>query len=116
MWYNVYREDMYCEMDDSAYTVLHERLRRAWSIASCSPSVRPYRHQGDAHGQCFVTAMAVREAFGGDVYELHPADGAVHYYNVIGGRIADLSSEQFDIAIDKISTGTESGQILNKSR
>ena len=46
-------------------------------------------------GQCFVTAIAVRDTFGGEVFELKISEQEIHYYNVIDGEIVDLSSEQF---------------------
>lgn len=39
--------------------------------------------------------MAVREEFGGKVFELKISENEIHYYNVINGEIVDLSSEQF---------------------
>lgn len=58
-------------------------LRENWSNGSV------------AKGQCFVTAVAVREAFGGEVFELHISEEEIHYYNMIDGEIVNLSSEQF---------------------
>lgn len=89
----------------------YNKLKHAWCRESCSPSLREDWPNGNAaKGQCFVTAMAVRNAFGGDVFELKLSEGEIHYYNVVDGEIVDLSSEQFEEAItsDFYSAGTPS--------
>lgn len=75
----------------------YEKIRNAWCKESCSPSLRENWSNGNiAKGQCFVTAMAVKEVFGGEVFEMRIAEKEIHYYNVINGEIVDLSSEQFE--------------------
>lgn len=74
----------------------YNKIKNAWCRESCSPSLRENWPNGSiAKGQCFVTAIAVREVFGGEVFELRIAENEIHYYNVIDGEIVDLSSEQF---------------------
>ena len=74
----------------------YNKIKNAWCRESCSPSLRENWPNGSiAKGQCFITAIAVREVFGGEVFELRIAEKEIHYYNVIDGEIVDLSSEQF---------------------
>lgn len=104
---------MFTEKQTTAEAMLpfYNRLKNAWCKESCSPSLRESWPNGSiAKGQCFVTAAAVKEAFGGEVYELHITEKEIHYYNMIDGEIVDLSSEQFgeDINSDFYRAGTPS--------
>ena len=86
----------------------YNKLKKAWCKESCSPSLRESWPNGNiAKGQCFVTAIAVWDAFGGEVFELNISENEIHYYNVINGEIVDLSSEQFGehITSDFYKTG-----------
>lgn len=96
----------------------YNKLKNAWCKESCSPSLRENRPDGSiARGQCFVTAVAVRDAFGGEVFELHISEEEIHYYNIIDGEIVDLSSEQFGepITSDFYRTGIPSDLSLRLS-
>lgn len=96
----------------------YNKLKNAWCKESCSPSLRENWPNGNlAKGQCFVTAMAVNEVFGGDVFELRITEKEIHYYNVIDGEIVDLSSEQFDehITVDFYRAGTPTDIVLRMS-
>ncbi len=89
---------MFTEKKTSAEILLpfYNKLKDAWCKDSCSPSLRENWPNGNiAKGQCFVTALAVQEAFGGEIFELRLAEKEIHYYNVIDGEVIDLSSEQF---------------------
>ena len=89
---------MFTEKKETAEAMLpyYIKLKKAWCKESCSPSLRVNWPNGSiAKGQCFVTAIAVRDIFGGEVFELRIAEKEIHYYNVIDGEIVDLSSEQF---------------------
>ena len=104
---------MFTEKNTTAEVLLpfYNKLKKAWCKESCSPSLRENWPNGNiAKGQCFVTAMAVWETFGGEVYELKIAEKENHYYNVIDGEIVDLSSEQFgeQITADFYRAGTPS--------
>lgn len=96
----------------------YNKIKNAWCRESCSPSLRENWPNGNiAKGQCFVTAMAVNEVFGGDVFELRITEKEIHYYNVIDGEIVDLSSEQFDepITVDFYRAGTPIDIVLRMS-
>lgn len=104
---------MFTEKKTTAEVLLpfYHRLKSVWCKESCSPSLRENWPNGNiAKGQCFVTAVAVKETFGGEVYELHITEKEIHYYNIIDGEVVDLSSEQFgeDINADFYSAGMPS--------
>ena len=104
---------MFTEKKATAEAMLpyYNQLKKAWCKESCSPSLRENWPNGSiAKGQCFVTAIAVRDTFGGEVFELKISEQEIHYYNVIDGEIVDLSSEQFGehITSDFYSAGTPS--------
>ena len=46
-------------------------------------------------GQCSITAFLAQDIFGGEVYGIPLGDGNFHCYNKAGGRVFDLTSEQF---------------------
>src|SRR3954453_12861464 len=48
-----------------------------------------------ARGQCSVTALVVRDMFGGDILTTD-IDGVWHFYSCINGRRWDLTISQFD--------------------
>lgn len=111
---------MFTEKKATAEALLpfYNKLKKAWCKESCSPSLRENWPNGNvAKGQCFVTAMAVRETFGGEVFELKIAENEIHYYNVINGEIVDLSSEQFGecITADFYKAGVPSNAALRMS-
>lgn len=104
---------MFTEEKATAEAMLpyYNKLKNAWCKESCSPSLRENWPNGSiAKGQCFVTAIAVSDTFGGEVFELKISEQEIHYYNVIDGEIVDLSSEQFGehITSDFYSAGTPS--------
>ena len=108
---------MFTEKKATAEVLLpfYNKLKNAWCKESCSPSLRENWPNGNvAKGQCFVTAMAVRENFGGEVFELKIGENEIHYYNVINGEIIDLSSEQFGecITADFYKSGVPSNIAL----
>lgn len=101
---------MFTEKKATAEALLpfYNKLKNAWCKESCSPSLRKNWPNGNvAKGQCFVTAIAVQETFGGEIFELKIAENEIHYYNVINGEIVDLSSEQFgeNITVDFYRAG-----------
>ena len=51
-------------------------------------------------GQCSVTAFLAQDIFGGQVWGVPLGDGNYHCYNVAGGCVFDLTSEQFERPLD----------------
>ena len=111
---------MFTEKKTTAEVLLpfYHKLKDAWCKESCSPSLRDKWPNGNiAKGQCFVTAAAFQESFGGEIFELRLKENEIHYYNVINGEIVDLSSEQFEenITADFYKAGTLSNVAVRMS-
>lgn len=111
---------MFTEKRSTAESLLpfYNKIKNAWCKESCSPSLRENWPNGNiAKGQCFVTAIAVWETFGGEVFELKISENEIHYYNIVDGEIVDLSSEQFgeNITTDFYRAGKLSNVALRMS-
>ena len=67
-----------------------------WRTATCAPRMQAkWCPENKTYGQCSITAFLVQDIFGGEVYGIKRPDGNYHCYNVIGGCVFDLTSEQF---------------------
>lgn len=75
---------------------LYDALLHAWCADTCAPRLR-YRWTPDnpTLGQCSVTAFLAQDVFGGEVRGIPRPGGTFHCFNVAGGRLFDLTSEQF---------------------
>ena len=58
-------------------------------------------------GQCSVTAFLMQDLFGGKVYGVPLGDGNYHCFNISGGHVFDLTSEQFGSRIPDYANCTE---------
>ena len=75
---------------------LYDALSEIWSADTCAPRMRDkWSSLNLTLGQCSVTAFLAQDIFGGEVYGILRPDGNYHCYNVAGGCIFDLTSEQF---------------------
>ncbi len=75
---------------------MYDLLTEIWSKETCAPRMRDdWTTQNMTLGQCSITAFLIQDIFGGDVYGIERAGGNYHCYNVIDGKIFDLTSEQF---------------------
>lgn len=77
---------------------LEKALQKSWSKET-SYLPDEWNHANAALGQCAVTALIVNDFFGGDIVwadALLP-DGQMvsHYFNVIDGKVVDLTRSQF---------------------
>lgn len=52
-----------------------------------------------SRGQCGVTALVVNDYFGGEILKT-PVGAAWHFYNRVGGRVLDLTADQFSGTIE----------------
>ena len=48
-------------------------------------------------GQCAVTALVIQKYFGGEILKHNKFS---HYFNVIDGKVVDLTKDQFDFELD----------------
>ena len=74
---------------------LKESLKKAWTQETCSPGLKDvWSVDNPSLGQCAITALIVNEEFGGDIMRCMSPTGS-HYYNLIDGKIVDLTKDQF---------------------
>ncbi len=75
---------------------MYDKLRNCWSAETCPPRMRQkWTEDNPSLGQCSITAFLVQDYFGGEVCGILRNGGNYHCYNVIGGIVFDLTSEQF---------------------
>jgi hypothetical protein len=69
-------------------------LRSAW-CHSTSELPDQWRPDRPSTGQCAVSAMMIRDRFGGSIVRGMTLGGTVHYWNVINGVTIDATRDQF---------------------
>lgn len=80
---------------------LYSALWHVWSAETCAPRMRAdWSEENRTLGQCSVTAFLAQDIFGGQVWGVPLGDGNYHCYNVAGGCVFDLTSEQFERPLD----------------
>ena len=76
--------------------VLYDLLSELWCADTCAPRMSEgWTKENKTLGQCSITAFLAQDIFGGKVYGILRPGGNYHCYNVAGGRVFDLTSEQF---------------------
>ena len=91
---------------------LYDRLSDTWCVETCAPRLRDkWSEQNKTCGQCSITAFLVQDIFGGIVRGVALEDGNFHCYNVVDGKVFDLTSEQFD----EVLTYSDSDKIQERS-
>ena len=74
----------------------YDRLKGLWAADTCAPRMRErWRPDNPTLGQCSITAFLMQDIYGGVVRGVRLPDGGFHCFNVAGGRVFDLTSEQF---------------------
>ena len=77
--------------------VLYDILSNIWCEYTCAPRLRKdWSENNKTLGQCSITAFLVQDIFGGEVYGIPQPSGGFHCFNVVDGKLFDLTSEQFD--------------------
>lgn len=70
-------------------------LRKAWCRETAHPSYQSrWSEDNPSVGQCCVTALAIQDLYGGDIYSCKVGNNS-HFVNIIDERIIDKTSEQF---------------------
>lgn len=70
-------------------------LRNAWCRETAHPSYRDkWSEDNPSVGQCCVTALAIQDKYGGDIYSCKVGNNS-HFVNIIDERIIDRTAEQF---------------------
>jgi len=76
--------------------MLYDMLSEIWCAETCAPRLRDkWTAENKTLGQCSITAFLAQDIFGGKVCGILRAGGNYHCYNVVGGCVFDLTSEQF---------------------
>ena len=71
-------------------------LSGIWCADTCAPRMRgEWSPENKTLGQCSITAFLMQDIYGGKVYGVPLGDGNFHCFNVVGGCVFDLTSEQF---------------------
>ncbi len=79
---------------------LKEKLNNCYSKELCYPKiVDKWNEKNKSFGMCAITSLIVNDIFSGEICKMH-IDGISHYFNIIDGRIVDLTADQFDSNID----------------
>ena len=87
-------EERYASIKDPRE--LYDLLSEIWCADTCAPRMRDrWTPENKTLGQCSITAFLAQDIFGGKVYGIRRPDGNYHCYNVVGGCVFDLTSEQF---------------------
>ena len=71
-------------------------LSGIWCADTCAPRMRDgWTPENRTLGQCSITAFLMQDIYGSKVYGVPLPDGNTHCFNAAGGRVFDLTSEQF---------------------
>ncbi|MBO4855746.1 MAG: hypothetical protein J5511_00015 [Bacilli bacterium] len=75
---------------------LYDILTSVWSRETCSPKMRKeWTEKNKPWGQCSITSFLAQDIFGGEVYAVPIEGDLMHCFNVVDGKMFDLTSEQF---------------------
>lgn len=86
---------------------LKQLLMKSWDLETCSPGLRDkWSEENPSLGQCAVTTLIVNDFFEGKIMRCMTSSGS-HYYNLIDGKIFDLTIEQFLGEIPQYEKGEE---------
>ena len=92
---NILRHSQPAKLTESVSETFLAKLTSAWDKDTCHPAyVNKWTEQNPATGQCLVTALAVQDEYGGDIYDCKVGHSR-HFYNVINDEIVDLTFNQF---------------------
>ena len=82
----------------------YDLLDGIWCLETCAPRLRGgWSEHNKTLGQCSITAFLMQDTFGGKVFGVPLPGGGYHCFNVAGGCLFDLTSEQFgDAKLDYV--------------
>ena len=79
---------------------LKEKLSNCYSKELCYPKIADeWNEKNKSFGMCAITSLIVNDIFGGEICKIYVGDIS-HYFNMIDGRIVDLTAGQFNFDID----------------
>lgn len=74
--------------------VVRDLLKKCWSIVTAHPESLKSGRGCPSRGQCFVTAVLIRELYGGKIL-FAEVKGERHYWNEINDVEIDFTSDQY---------------------
>ena len=89
-----YQEYLSYEMEEYVSIDLFNLIKMSWS--EDTSNVDTSFLYPPSIGQCDVTALLIKELLGGKIMKCLSVRGN-HYYNVINGKIIDLTNDQYDL-------------------
>ena len=92
--------------------ILQNMLQQCWG-KDTSNSPQDWQPTLPSNGQCAVSALVIQERFGGDIYRLPNVEGQSHFYNMISGKVIDLTADQFSSQINYNGSPQDSRQLLS---
>jgi hypothetical protein len=72
---------------------LYRAISRVWSADTSSPT-NAWSPSNPAQNHCSVTSLVVHDYFGGEILTTRTS-GGTHFYNLIDGKMWDLTVSQF---------------------
>ena len=86
---------------------LKKVIEVSWSKETCYPTLQDtWNNSNPSLGQCAITALIVNDFLGGKIMRTMQ-DGISHYYNLVNGKVIDLTVSQFDGIIPNYEVGEE---------
>ena len=74
---------------------LRQALRESYSADLCyPPATEQWSKDNPTFGMCSITALVLQDYLGGEICKATVGNGS-HYFNLIDGKIVDLTAEQF---------------------
>ena len=84
---------------------LYDAMLNVWCEYSCAPRYRAdWSPENITLGQCSITSFLVQDIFGGKVYGVPREEGVFHCFNIVDGKMFDITSEQYG---DEVLTYTD---------
>ena len=86
---------------------LKKVIEVSWSKETCYPTLQDnWNNSNPSLGQCATTALIVNDFLGGKIMRTMQ-DGISHYYNLVNGKVIDLTIDQFKGIIPNYEIGEE---------
>lgn len=86
---------------------LKKVIEVSWSKETCYPTLQDtWNNSNPSLGQCAITALIVNDFLGGKIMRTMQ-DGISHYYNLVNGKVIDLTIDQFEGIIPNYEIGEE---------
>ena len=86
---------------------LKKVIEKSWTKETCYPTIRDtWNEENPSIGQCAITVLIVNDYLGGKIMRTM-CNGISHYYNLVNGKVIDLTVSQFEGEIPNYKIGEE---------